>query len=551
MKAMSRLFALALSLALSIGAAVTPTGAQQRRDGAVILIGQEPAELFAGFGGNLAVESDVQGALYCTLVTRNEKWELQPVLAQKIPSLKDGDWKILPGKKMQVTFKLRPGWKWHDGRPITAQDFVWSLRMRKNPRTPVVSRYLDDKIDNVLAPDPLTVIYQFNELFPYADTSTDLFFYPAHVLQREYNRDPTKLDQSPFARAPIHCGPYRFKQWQPGSLIELEAFDGWAGEKQKLRTITYRMILDSTVMTANIIGNQGDATATNNLSLEQMDQIARRAPGWEAHYTEGLIWEHIDFNLDNEWLKDKRVRQAIAHAFDREGLTRSLFGGRQPVAHTFLGPKHFAHNANVKKYNFDANRARALFAEAGWTPGPDGVLRNRAGQRFEVTIMTTAGNALREQVQQIMRDQLRQVGIDLRIDNRPASVFFGQITRQRTYPHLAMYAWLSQPTSHFDSIWRSRDIPTAQNNFVGQNIPGYRNADVDRLIDQASEELDPAKRRDLLLKVQEAWAEDLPSLPLYFRLDLNTSRKALLNFKPRGISPSTPWNVQTWSLTQQ
>jgi len=109
-----------------------------------------------------------------------------------------------------------------------------------------------------------------------------------------------------------------------------------------------------------------------------------------------------------------------------------------------------------------------------------------------------------------------------------------------------MYAWVSGPTTHFRTIWHSGEIPTAANNYVGQNTPGYKNAEVDRLLEGAEGELDEGKRAVLLKKVQELWAEDLPSLPLFFRLELNVSRKDLKNYLPRGIGAPT-WNAEAWT----
>lgn len=520
------------------------------------MMGQEPAHLFPGFLGNLAANSDVEGPMWCDLVKMDEQWKFYPDVAVKIPSIKDHDWELLPNNKMKVTFKLKQTYKWHDGKPVTSEDFVWTFRMRKNPLTPVVSRDLINKIDNVLAPDPYTVIYQYNQLYAYANLDSPILL-PAHILRPEYARDPAKIDKSSFTRAPVGCGPYKFKQWSPGNFIELEASPNtWGGEqKPKIRFITYRFVLDSTVLTANLIAGEGDGTATANLSLEQMAEIERRSAGRAViHYTQGLVWEHFDFNLDNEWLKDKRVRWAIAHAIDREAIVRTLFQGRQPVAHSYLAPKHFAYHAGVKQYAYDPARAKALLAEAGFTPGPDGILKDAGGRRFEISIMTTAGNTSREQVEQIIKDQVKQVGIDLRIDNRPASVLFGEVTRKRTYPHLVMYAWQSSPLTHFRTIWHSKDIPTAANNYVGQNTPGYRNPQMDTLLEQADAELDDAKRIVLLKKAQEIWAEDLPSLPLFFRIETNVSRPALKGYKPRGAGSTpfgtTPWNTDTWSFQQ-
>lgn len=547
MNALRGILVLLICTVLSVGV-WSGVARGQARDRVVVLAGQEPAHLFPGFLSNLAVGTDVEAPIFCTLLGRDDKWKLYTDVAMKIPTIKDGDWALLPGKKMKVTFKLKNTYKWHDGKPVTAEDFVWTLRMRKNPSTPVVSRFVDNKIDNVLAPDPYTIAFQYNEIYAYANLDPFQVL-PAHVLRPIYNRDPAQVDKAPFARAPLGCGPYKFVQWSAGNFIELEASPQTYGgaAKPTIKNLTFKFILDATVMTANLVAGDADATITNNLSLEQLDEINRRAAGRMAtFYTEGLVWEHFDYNLDDPWLKDKRVRWAIAHAIDRESMAKALFQGRQPVAHTFFGPKHFAYNPNVKKYAYDPARAKQLLAEAGFTPGADGILRDASGKRFEISIMTTAGNTVREQVEVIIKEQLKAVGIDLKIDNRPASVLFGQVTTRRTYPHLVMYAWVSSPTSHFRTIWHSKDIPTAANNYVGQNTPGYKNSDVDKLLEQAEEELDETKRAAILKKVQELWAEDLPSFPLFFRLELNAAKQNLKNYKPRGIGTTT-WNAESWA----
>ncbi|MGQ0548772.1 MAG: ABC transporter substrate-binding protein, partial [Armatimonadota bacterium] len=192
-----------------------------------------------------------------------------------------------------------------------------------------------------------------------------------------------------------------------------------------------------------------------------------------------------------------------------------------------------------------------LLTEAGFAPGPDGILRDSKGQRFEISIMTTSGNAVREQVQQIIKEQYRAVGIDLKIDNRPAGVLFGQTTRRRQFPHMVMYAWVMSPLTLPHSFWNSDQIPTAANNWEGSNYPGWRNAENDKLNNQILEEIDTAKRVALLKKQQELWVEDLPVIPLYFRLQLNTSNKKIQNVKPAGLSGTyINWNSETWAWSQ-
>ncbi len=266
-----------------------------------------------------------------------------------------------------------------------------------------------------------------------------------------------------------------------------------------------------------------------------------------VHYTQGLIWERINLNVDDEFLRDKRVRQAIAYGIDREEIASKLFYGKQPVAHSWLPPAHPGHNPSVRKYAYDPNRARQLLTEAGFTPGPDGIMRGREGRRLELTIISTAGNAIRERIEVIMQDQLKQVGIDLKINNVPASVLVGTTIRRRQY-QMTMYSNFFGPTT-LGTFFHSNQIPTEANNYEGGNHMGWRNSENDRILDQAADELDEAKRIQLLRRQQELVAEDLPVIPLYFRVYLTTAKTALRNVKPGGFS-GILWNAPEWGWAQ-
>lgn len=544
------LIAVAALLLPAQPAAGAPGGSQ-----VTIGLAQEPDKL--GEFTIMAVAGVIHNVIWGYVAPFNDKWVRVPVMVEKLPTVKDGDWVLLPNNKMKVTWKLKRGFTWHDGQPVTALDFRFTYGMLRNPRVPQVSRFILRKVDNVLVPnpsDPYTMVVQWNELWPFANTDPfgNQIIYPRHILQQAYLRDPTKIDQHPYWRAPVANGPYKFVEWVPGSHITVEASDKWPLGAPKVKRITFRFILDSTVLLANQIANNVDGTEINNFGITEMVEVERRNPAIDTQYTEALTWERIDFNLDNEWLKDRRVRQAIAYAIDRDAMVRALFQGKQPVAHSWLAPRHPAYNPNVRKYTYDPARARALLAEAGFTPGPDGVLRDASGKRAEMTIMTTAGNSVREQVEQIIREQLRAVGIDLRIDNRPSSVFLGTIAPRRQFPHMAMYASLFTPDSLAFDRFHSSQIPSAANNWEGNNRPGWRNAEVDRIMEQLINELDANKRNALLKRQQEILAEDLPSLPLYFRLSLTTMRKTVRNVRPTGLgSYYLPWNAWEWIRTDQ
>lgn len=540
------------ALALS----AVPAPAAPARDTVIIGLAQEPDSL--GIFTIMAVAGVVHNPLWGYVAPFTDQWVRTPIMVEKFPSIKDGDWVVLPNKKMQVTWRLKRGFTWHDGKPVTALDYRFTYGMIRNPRTPRVARFIVNKVDNVLVPnpnDPYTLVVQWNELWPFANALPfgEVRIYPRHILEGAYLKNPEQLETHPYWRAPVANGPYRFVEWVPGSHITLEANDRWPLGRPPIRRMVFRFILDSTVLQANQITNDVHATEINNFGCTQMEQIERRNAQVQANYREALTWERVDFNLDHEWLKDRRVRQAIAHALDRPALAEiSCAGGRQPVAHSWVSPNHPAAHPGIRKYAYDVSRARALLAEAGFTTGPDGVLRDAAGKRFEITIMTTAGNSVREQVQQVMKEQLKAVGIDLRIDNRPASVFLGPIITRRQFPHLAMYGSLFTPELNEFDRFHTTMIPTEANSWQGNNRTGWRNAENDRVWEQVIGELDEQKRIALLRRQQEIFADELPSLPLYFRLSLTTNLKALKNVRPTGLGTYyIPWNAWEWAWGEQ
>jgi len=510
-------------------------------------LAQEPDALMFSA---MQASGEIQDVLYSYMVRYNEKGQLFPQLVEKIPTVRDGDWQILPNKKMRVTYRFKRGYTWHDGRPVTALDASWTYLMERNPRSPTLSRFTLLKIDNMLVQnprDPYTLVVQWNEAYPFANLGHRVF--PKHVVEAAYLRDPSTLKGHRQARAPIGSGSYKFVEWVPGSHITLEAYEGFKEGRARIQRVVFRFILDSIVLQANVVAGDVDVTGvTNNFSLDQMLDIERRNPQVAAQYTQGLIWERINLNLDDEFLRDKRVRQAIVHGINREEMTSRLFSGKQPVAHTWMPPAHPAHNTNVRKYGYDPARARQLLTEAGFTPGPDGIMRAPNGKRLEFTIISTTGNAIREQVELIMKDTLKDVGIDLKINNVPASVLIGRVIRFREY-QMTMYSNFWGPTDLGTAQFHSSQIPSEANNREGGNHMGWRNVENDRILDQLSQELDASKRAGLLRRQQELVAEDLPVISLYFRLYLTTSKKALRNIKPGGFSGIT-WNAPEWGWAQ-
>ncbi|MCH9672755.1 MAG: peptide ABC transporter substrate-binding protein, partial [Gammaproteobacteria bacterium] len=272
----------------------------------------------------------------------------------------------------------------------------------------------------------------------------------------------------------------------------------------------------------------------------------RHGTRFNVEYKSGLIYEHIDLNLDNPALRDLRVRQALLYGINREAISERLFDSRQPVAHGNVNPLDWMYDKDVEKFPYDPAQAEKLLDAAGWKVGSDGVRRDASGNKLSFELMTTAGNRTRELVEQILQNQWKKIGIEARIRNEPARVFFGQTVRQRKFKAMAMFAWISSPESVPRSTLHSERIPNEANGWSGQNTTGYKSARMDQLLDQIELELDKEKRAKMWIELQRLYVKDLPVLPLYFRANAFIMPKWLSGVRPTGHQYSSSLWVEQW-----
>ncbi len=559
---MLRWLSLPLATVLAVGytglVKAAPSGGPSSGPDTVNMVIQQEPSCFNPTADScqMFVASEVRSLIFSDVIGLSSEWKYSPELAEKIPNLKDGDWKLLPGNKMQVTWKIRRGYTWQDGTPVTAQDWIWSWRVNLHPDFPTGGRDVAKRVENILAPDPYTMVVQWQKRYAYANIDVaGSNVIPKHATEKLFRQNPSKFDQTWSTGVPtLGNGPYILKEWQKGSSLTLEAYPNWKGTallpaNPTVKRITFRFIADTNTIIANLLSGAADATDEtaipflSGLELEKRlknegrsDIVLKPEPG--------LVWEHIDLNVDNALLKDKRVRQALIYAINREELVNQLFEGKQVVSHTFLPEKHYGYAKNVKKYAFDPNRAKQLLAEAGYTAGSDGILQ-KGGQRLSLTFLTTAGNRTRESVQQILQSQWKAVGVEVKIQNQPARAYFGDTLPNRKF-EMAMYAWVFTVKSGCEGLYTGDTIPTPEHR-EGQNYPGYKNDEVTKICHAVEEELDVDKRVQMLRRAQEIWVEDLPTIPLYLRSDYTSHKAGLENWKPTGTADSPiTWNATTW-----
>jgi peptide/nickel transport system substrate-binding protein len=546
-----RLIALGIAALLS-----APAAAQQApaaRDSLTIGITQFPSTFHPNIE-TMAAKSYVLGFARRPVTAHDADWQLTCLFCETVPTLENGlavrettpDGK--PG--IRVTWRLREGLRWGDGTPVSAEDLRFAWMAGRTEATGFAGSEFYRSAYALSIDDPRSVTIRFDRVtFEFASLG-DFQPLPAHIERARWEADPrTYRSRTAYdtetTNPGLWSGPFRITGVQPGAGITLERNPGWSGATPGFRRIQIRTVENTTALEAQLLAGQVDMIAGElGLPVEQAAALERRTGDrFRFLYRPGLIYEHLDLRQDHPALSDIRVRRALLLATDREQIVARLFEGRQRVATSSVNPLDGMHDASIPSAGFDLARANALLEAAGWTSSPDGIRRNAAGERLSLELMTTAGNRAREQVQQVLQGMWRKAGIETRIRNEPPRVLFAETLSRRRFQGAVLFAWISAPESVPRSTLHSEEIPTEARNWSGQNYGGYRNAEMDALLQAIPIELDRERRRALWSRFQAIYAEELPALPLWFRSDAHIWPRWLEGVTPTGhLNASSLWS---------
>lgn len=533
---------------------IAPANAQPRTE-LTIGITLFPDTLHPQFSGTLA-GSYILGAIQRPLMVYGERWEATCVLCVEVPTLANGG--AVPearpdgSRGVAIRLSLRPDLVWGDGTPVTTDDVAFTMEAGRHPDVGFWGAEFFRRVERVEIHDRLSFTLHVDRLtYDYNEIGISLL--PAHIERPRFTEDPATYERrSAYVTDPtmpgLWLGPYRPVQIVAGSHAILEPNPRWFGARPHFRRVTIRAIENTAALEANLLAGAIDYVAGEiGFSTDQAISLQRRhGERYVYRYVPSYVYDHIDVNLDNPILADLRVRQALLHAIDRAAITGQLFGGRNPVADGFLNPRDRMHADALPGWAYDPARGRALLEAAGWTEIRDRIRYNARGERLSFELLFSSGNRMREIIAQVMQSQWRRVGIDVRIRTQPGRVFFGDTLRQRRQGGLALFAWVTAPQGIPRDILHSTQIPAAANAWAGSNYMGYRNPDMDRLLDDAERELDFDRRRELMIGIQRLYAADLPVLPLFFRTDPYVMPRWLAGVEPTGhIEPST-MRIENW-----
>ncbi len=402
-------------------------------------------------------------------------------------------WEVKEGARPEITFTLRPGVRWHDGRPFTAEDVRFTYQTIMDEKTNTVRRSDYELVDRLEALDArhLRVIYK--EPFSPGLSSWTMGIIPKHLLAG------ADINTTPFNRRPVGTGPFKFGEWVSDEKITLTANPDYFEGRPHLDRIIYRIIPETSLSEIELLTGGIDLFNTYPHQYQRMS----RDPRLTLYRYPSLGYTYIGYNQNSFLFQDRRVRQALTMAVNREEMiTFILFGlGRQATG-PFPGHLWYA-DPKVAPWPFDPERARRALKEAGWEDRDgDGILE-KDGQPFRFTLITNSGNEVRKDVGVLIQRYWQDVGIDVKLEMYEWSVFLKNFINPRHFD-ACILGWSLGVDPDAYNIWHSKQIKD------GFNFIGYRNPEADRLWEAGRREYQPEKRRQIYHQLQALLAEDQP-----------------------------------------
>lgn len=482
-----------------------------------------------------------------------------PVLAQEVPSIENG---LVSEDGLTITYNLVEGVLWSDGEAFTCDDVLFTFEAVTNPESGAVSTTGYDQIDSVTCVDDLTVEVVYSAFYaPYLS----LF---SGIMPRHATGDPVDMVNWGYNRMPIGTGPFAVESWSSGDQIRLVANENYREypDKPLVDQVIIRIIesreVGKALITSGEIDILWDLTEADTPDFADNPNIvvnSKPSPG-----TERLLINLADPTLDatddplnnpHPILADLAVRQAIQAGIDKQLLVDELLFGATTVGSNELSIGWA--QCDVPASEYDPEQAMALLDEAGYIDEDGDGIREctdcamaEAGTPLRLKYQTTTGNQLREESQQLVIEMLRQIGIELYIENVPSAELFGSWSNGAFRKHgnfdILMYTTSDgiDPQSQMFGYFHSSQMPTEANAGTGFNYGRWVNEEATAAIEAAGATPDEAERKAQYQIACDAIAAELPHIYLYDRSDIHLSRSNILNFDVN------PWENQSWNSAE-
>lgn len=483
--------------------------------------------------------SDIAQFLFSGLIRYDDRGEAIPDAATQVPTRRNGG---ISADGKTITYHLRGDVRFADGKPVTADDVVFTWQQVMNPRNNVPYHFPYDEAESVTAKDAHTVVARLRA--PSAPFVAGFFRCGAQgaILPKHLLAGKPDLNRDPFNTKPVGSGPYMVQRYDTNSVIEMVPNPYWFGGKPGLQRITYRIVPNENTLLVSLRTHELDFYWG---APEQQYRELRGIPGIATNATPSVQYEMLVFDARRAPLSDLRVRRAAAQAVDFRTLARKVYLDVDLPDWGDVFPRSWAYTAQADPSPFDPGKARALLDQAGWKPGPDGV-RAKDGKRLEVDITTVAGVIPRENAEVLIQQQLGAVGFDVHVRNAPANMLFAPYGAGGLFAtgkfDLGIYAWTQFPDPDDSQTAGPESVPPH-----GANYSGVVDAELGRLQAQARATYDHAQRKKSYARVERRLGEVLPFHTIVWRANVDAWNDDLRGVKP-AQAVSDFWNVGSWTL---
>ncbi len=525
---------------------------------------------------------DASRVTYEPLASFNENGELIPFLAAEIPSIDNGG--VAPDGR-SVTWKLKQGIQWSDGEPFTADDVLFTYQFITNPETGATTGEVYNGVESVEVIDDTTVKVNFKDVTPgwfLPFVGIQGMIIPRHIFE-PYNGSNAR--EAPANKEPVGTGPYRVVSFKPQEVLFLGTdlietnkivFEPNPFFREEDKPYFRRVELrgGGTVKeAARSVLQVGDVDFAVNLQLDIETLTQMEATGDKGHlifpfisFVERILLNRTDPNrstpdgersniqFPHPILSDKKVREALTYAIDRDKIAALYGPAGRPTSNILVSPPNY--RSPNTAYEFNLDKAAALLDEAGWVDSNGDGIRDKEGQKLSLVFQTSA-NSVRQETQRIVQQDLASIGVEIEVKIIDSSVFFSSDpnnpnTRFHFYADLEMFniGNLNPDPGVYMKGWTCDEITQKSNNWSGENIERWCNPEYDALYQQSTVELDPDKREQLFIQMNDMLIEDVVVIPLVHRARTNGMSNTLAEVE---LTPwdATLWNIKDWRRKEQ
>lgn len=470
-----------------------------------------------------SASSDICSLIFNGLTKYDRNLNLVGDLAQ--------DWEVSPDK-LTITFHLRPGVYWQDGKPFTAEDVKFTFEAILDPRNacPYIGSYQD--IEEISVLDPLTVTFRYRQPYAPALHKLGMGLIPRHLLQG------VDIRESNFKREPTGNGRFLFGEWRTDEFVILNVNPDYFEGRPYLKRYVVRVIPDQAVQYLELITEGIDIMGLTPYQYKFRTETKDFKEKCRKYKYRGGGYAFIGYNLLDPLFQDVRVRRALGMVVNKKQIIEGiLLGLAEPVTGPFW-KRTWAYNEKVPDLPYDPDQAKELLQECGWkdTDG-DGIL-DKDGQPFTFKLITNQGNKQREDIAIIVQRQWSEIGIEVDVQIIAWPTFLSEFIDKKKFQAVIL-GWTATVDPDCYNVWHSESSRPGGLNFIS-----YKNPEVDDLIIRGRQIFEQKERQKVYHRIHEILARDQPYTFLYTPFSL-----VAVNRRIRGIEPAPSgiiWNLIKW-----